>query len=46
MISCHAFPSLGLTVREPGDITREKLDILRNTDAMYLGEIEGRPPDE
>jgi GMP synthase (glutamine-hydrolysing) len=35
----HPFPGPGLAIRIPGDITREKLDILRKADAIYLDEI-------
>ncbi len=35
----HPFPGPGLAIRMPGDITREKLDILRKADAIYLQEI-------
>ncbi len=35
----HPFPGPGLAIRIPGDITREKLDILRQADAIYLEEI-------
>jgi GMP synthase (glutamine-hydrolysing) len=35
----HPFPGPGLAIRIPGDITREKLDILRRADAIYLEEI-------
>ena len=35
----HPFPGPGLAIRIPGDITREKLDILRQADAIYLDEI-------
>jgi GMP synthase (glutamine-hydrolysing) len=35
----HPFPGPGLAVRCPGAITREKLDILRQADAIYLDEI-------
>jgi GMP synthase (glutamine-hydrolysing) len=35
----HPFPGPGLAIRCPGDITREKLDILRNADAVYIDEI-------
>ncbi|MBX9992230.1 glutamine-hydrolyzing GMP synthase [Phreatobacter oligotrophus] len=35
----HPFPGPGLAIRIPGEITREKLDILRKTDAIYLDEI-------
>jgi GMP synthase (glutamine-hydrolysing) len=35
----HPFPGPGLAIRMPGDITREKLDILRQADAVYIDEI-------
>jgi GMP synthase (glutamine-hydrolysing) len=35
----HPFPGPGLAIRIPGDITRDKLDILRQADAVYLDEI-------
>ncbi|MFY8112873.1 MAG: glutamine-hydrolyzing GMP synthase [Rhabdaerophilum sp.] len=35
----HPFPGPGLAIRVPGAITREKLDILREADAIYLEEI-------
>ncbi len=35
----HPFPGPGLAIRIPGDITREKCDILRKADAIYLEEI-------
>ncbi len=35
----HPFPGPGLAIRLPGDITREKLDILRAADTIYLDEI-------
>ncbi|MFG1402170.1 glutamine-hydrolyzing GMP synthase [Xanthobacter sediminis] len=35
----HPFPGPGLAIRCPGGITREKLDILRKADAIYLEEI-------
>ncbi|MBC7769226.1 MAG: GMP synthase (glutamine-hydrolyzing), partial [Phycisphaerales bacterium] len=35
----HPFPGPGLAIRVPGEITREKLDILREADAVYLDEI-------
>ena len=35
----HPFPGPGLAIRCPGVITREKLDILRKADAVYLDEI-------
>ncbi|MEA4838517.1 MAG: glutamine-hydrolyzing GMP synthase [Rhodospirillaceae bacterium] len=40
MVGRHPFPGPGLAIRIPGqDITREKLDILRRADAVYLDEI-------
>lgn len=38
-VSRHPFPGPGLAVRCPGEITQEKLDILREADAVYLDEI-------
>ena len=35
----HPFPGPGLAIRIPGDITGEKLDILRQADAIFLEEI-------
>jgi GMP synthase (glutamine-hydrolysing) len=35
----HPFPGPGLAIRIPGEITREKCDILREADAIYLEEI-------
>jgi GMP synthase (glutamine-hydrolysing) len=35
----HPFPGPGLAIRIPGEITREKADILREADAIYLDEI-------
>jgi len=35
----HPFPGPGLAIRVPGEITREKLDILRQADVIYLDEI-------
>ncbi len=40
MVRRHPFPGPGLAIRIPGDITREKLGILRKADAIYLEEIE------
>jgi GMP synthase (glutamine-hydrolysing) len=40
MVGRHPFPGPGLAIRIPGQpITREKLDILRKADAIYLEEI-------
>ena len=38
-IARHPFPGPGLAIRMPGEITVEKLDILRKADAVYLDEI-------
>jgi GMP synthase (glutamine-hydrolysing) len=35
----HPFPGPGLAIRIPGEITRDKLAILRKADAVYLDEI-------
>ena len=35
----HPFPGPGLAIRCPGEITREKLDILRLADDIYIDEI-------
>jgi GMP synthase (glutamine-hydrolysing) len=35
----HPFPGPGLAIRIPGEITKEKLDILRKADTIYLEEI-------
>jgi GMP synthase (glutamine-hydrolysing) len=39
MVGRHPFPGPGLAIRVPGEITREKLDILRKADAIYIDEI-------
>jgi GMP synthase PP-ATPase subunit len=39
LVNRHPFPGPGLAIRIPGDITREKLDLLREVDAFYLDEI-------
>jgi GMP synthase (glutamine-hydrolysing) len=39
LVGRHPFPGPGLAIRIPGDITLEKLEILRNVDAVYLDEI-------
>jgi GMP synthase (glutamine-hydrolysing) len=38
-ISRHPFPGPGLAIRIPGEVSQEKLDILRKADAIYLDEI-------
>ena len=39
IVGRHPFPGPGLAIRIIGDVTREKLDILRDVDAIYLEEI-------
>jgi len=41
MVGRHPFPGPGLAIRVPGEITPEKLEILRKADAIYLDEIRG-----
>ncbi|WP_281826667.1 glutamine-hydrolyzing GMP synthase [Jannaschia rubra] len=38
-IGRHPFPGPGLAIRCPGEITREKLDILRQADAVFIDQI-------
>jgi len=38
-IGRHPFPGPGLAIRLPGGVTRDKLEILREADAIYLDEI-------
>jgi len=38
-IGRHPFPGPGLAIRCPGEITRDKLDILRKADAIYIDQI-------
>ncbi len=38
-VNRHPFPGPGLAIRMPGEVTREKLEILRKADAIYLDEI-------
>jgi GMP synthase (glutamine-hydrolysing) len=39
MVNRHPFPGPGLAIRIPGAITREKIRILQEADAVYLDEI-------
>ncbi|GAB1484697.1 glutamine-hydrolyzing GMP synthase [Treponema sp.] len=38
----HPFPGPGLAVRILGEVTREKCDILRDADAIYIRELKAR----
>ncbi|WP_228242352.1 glutamine-hydrolyzing GMP synthase [Porphyrobacter sp. GA68] len=38
-VSRHPFPGPGLAIRIPGEVTKERCDILRRADAIYLEEI-------
>lgn len=39
MIGRHPFPGPGLAIRIPGEITEEKLNLLRKADSIYIEEI-------
>ena len=39
LVGRHPFPGPGLAIRMPGTIDRQKLDLLRKADAVYLDEI-------
>ncbi|MDZ7711598.1 MAG: glutamine-hydrolyzing GMP synthase [Rhodovibrio sp.] len=39
MVGRHPFPGPGLAIRIPGGVTREKAEILRKADRIYLEEI-------
>jgi len=39
MVGRHPFPGPGLAIRIPGEVTREKCDLLRKADAIYIEEI-------
>jgi GMP synthase (glutamine-hydrolysing) len=39
VVGRHPFPGPGLAIRIPGEVTREKADLLRKVDAIYLEEI-------
>jgi GMP synthase (glutamine-hydrolysing) len=42
VVSRHPFPGPGLAVRIVGEVTKEKCDILREADAVYLEELRRR----
>jgi GMP synthase (glutamine-hydrolysing) len=39
VIGRHPFPGPGLAIRIPGEVSREKLDLLRRVDTIFLEEI-------
>ena len=39
MVARHPFPGPGLAIRILSDVTKQKLDLLRKADALYLDEI-------
>lgn len=39
MIHRHPFPGPGLAIRVPGELSQERLNILRQADAIYIDEI-------
>jgi GMP synthase (glutamine-hydrolysing) len=39
LIGRHPFPGPGLAIRIPGAVTRERCDLLRRADAIYIDEI-------
>jgi GMP synthase (glutamine-hydrolysing) len=42
IVNRHPFPGPGLAVRIVGEVTREKCDILREADAIFLEELKSR----
>ncbi len=38
-VARHPFPGPGLAIRIPGEVTKERCDVLRAADAVYLDEI-------
>jgi GMP synthase (glutamine-hydrolysing) len=39
VVGRHPFPGPGLAIRLPGEVTAEKLEVLRRADAIYIEEI-------
>ena len=39
IVGRHPFPGPGLAIRIPGEVTREKADLLRRVDSVFLEEI-------
>jgi GMP synthase (glutamine-hydrolysing) len=39
MVGRHPFPGPGLAIRIPGEVTRDKIDILRKADGVFIEEI-------
>jgi GMP synthase (glutamine-hydrolysing) len=42
IVGRHPFPGPGLAVRILGDVTREKCDLLRRADALFIAELRSR----
>jgi GMP synthase (glutamine-hydrolysing) len=43
LLSRHPFPGPGLSVRVLGEVTRERLDVLRHADDIFIGELRATP---
>jgi GMP synthase (glutamine-hydrolysing) len=39
ILNRHPFPGPGLAVRCPGEVTQERLDIIRECDAIFIGKL-------